>query len=56
MFLLVLRLKITIILVLGEYDTLCPETLSASNMVENHYLAGSINDISWAGYNRILEY
>ncbi len=49
-------LQKTTSVLLREYDTLCLETLIASNMVKNHNLARSINDVSWAGFNRILEY
>jgi putative transposase len=49
-------LQKTTSILLKEYDTLCLETLSPSNMVKNHCLARSINDVSWGSFNRILEY
>jgi putative transposase len=49
-------LQKTTTILLKEYDTLCLETLSPSNMVKNHCLARSINDVSWGSFNRILEY
>ena len=49
-------LQKTTFTLLKEYDTLCLETLSPLNMVKNHCLARSINDVSWGSFNRILEY
>lgn len=47
--------KVTAKLV-SEHDTLCLETLKASNMIKNHKLAQSLSDISIGKFNRILEY
>ena len=47
--------KVTAQLV-SEYDTLCLETLKASNMIKNHKLAQALSDISIGKFNEILEY
>ena len=47
--------KVTAKLVL-EHDTLCLETLKASNMIKNHKLAQALSDISIGRFNEILEY
>ena len=47
--------KVTAKLVL-EHDTLCLETLKASNMIKNHRLAQALSDISIGKFNGILEY
>lgn len=40
----------------SEHDTLCLETLRASNMIKNHCLAQALSDISIGKFNKILEY
>lgn len=40
----------------SNYDTLCLETLKASNMMKNHKLAQSLSDISIGRFNDILLY
>jgi len=47
--------KVTAKLV-SEHDTLCLETLKASNMIKNHKLAQALSDISIGRFNAILEY
>ena len=47
--------KVTAKLV-SEHDTLCLETLKASNMIKNHKLAQALSDISIGKFNEILEY
>lgn len=39
-----------------ENQTIALETLSVSNMVKNHNLAQSINDVSWSTFVEMLEY
>ncbi len=39
-----------------NYDTLCLETLKASNMVKNHKLAQALNDIAIGKFNEMLNY
>ena len=39
-----------------NYDTLCLETLKASNMIKNHNLAQALSDISIGNFNEILDY
>ena len=40
----------------SEYDTICLETLRASNMIKNHKLAQALSDIAISKFNEILEY
>ena len=40
----------------ANYDTICLETLSASNMVKNHHLAQALEDIAINRFNTLLEY
>ena len=40
----------------SEYDTICLETLAASNMVKNHHLAQALEDIAINRFNTLLEY
>lgn len=47
--------KVTVKLV-SENDTICLETLSASNMMKNHKLAQALSDISIGKFNEMLEY
>ncbi len=39
-----------------NYDTLCLETLKASNMMKNHCLAQALSDIAIGKFNQLLEY
>lgn len=39
----------------SEYDTICLETLTASNMVKNHRLAQALEDIAISRFNTLLE-
>ena len=41
---------------IDHYDTICLETLSASNMVKNHRLAQALNDISIGTFNAYMDY
>lgn len=41
---------------IDSYDTICLETLSASNMVKNHRLAQSIQDIGIYTFNSYMDY
>jgi putative transposase len=41
---------------IDNYDTLCLETLDVNGMIKNHHLAQSISDVSWAEFNRMLDY
>ena len=40
----------------ANYDTICLETLSVSNMVKNHRLAQALEDIAINSFNTLLEY
>ncbi len=39
-----------------NYDTICLETLKASNMMKNHKLAQALSDISIGKFNQFIEY
>ena len=41
---------------IDHYDTICLETLSASNMLKNHRLAQSLSDISIGTFNAYMDY
>ena len=41
---------------IDHYDTICIETLSASNMVKNHRLARALSDISIGTFNSYMDY
>lgn len=41
---------------IDNYDTICLETLSASNMVKNHRLAQALSDISIGTFNAYMDY
>lgn len=41
---------------IGHYDTICLETLSASTMVKNHRLAQALSDISIGTFNAYMDY
>ena len=38
-----------------SYDTICLETLSASNMMKNHHLAQALSDIAIGKFNELIE-
>jgi putative transposase len=40
----------------SNYDTICLETLKASNMMKNHKLAQALSDISIGKFNEYIEY
>ena len=40
----------------NHYDTICLETLSASNMLKNHRLAQALSDISIGTFNAYMDY
>jgi putative transposase len=40
----------------SNYDTICLETLKASNMMRNHKLAQALSDISIGQFNEYIEY
>lgn len=41
---------------IDRYDTICLETLSASNMIKNHRLARALSDISIGTFNAYMDY
>lgn len=41
---------------IDHYDTICLETLSASNMIKNHRLAQALSDISIGTFNSYMDY
>ena len=41
---------------IDHYDTICLETLSASNMLKNHRLAQALSDISIGTFNAYMDY
>src|SRR5574344_951432 len=40
----------------SEHNTICLETLAASNMVKNHHLAQALEDVAISSFNTLLEY
>lgn len=42
--------------IVKNYDTICLETLTASNMMKNHKLAQALSDIAIGVFNELLEY
>jgi len=42
--------------IVQSYDTICLETLTASNMMKNHKLAQALSDIAIGKFNELLEY
>ena len=43
-------------MIVKNYDTICLETLTASNMIKNHKLAQALSDIAIGKFNELLEY
>jgi len=41
---------------IDNYDDIYIEDLNVSGMVKNHYLAGSISDVSWSKFTSMLIY
>jgi putative transposase len=42
--------------IIDHYDTICLETLSASNMLKNHRLAQALQDIGIGTFNAYMDY
>ena len=46
----------TTTMIVKNYDTICLETLKASNMIKNHKLAQALSDIAIGKFNELIEY